>query len=100
MSKKLAQVASGRAKALNVMHQAYIWHKYIYEFHFCADSMLCLPRLHPSIRRRRQLEASSEDVMEDPCDRLFQICDANVAIFLVFDEFSTNLPGRQMAKFV
>ena len=36
---------------------------------------------------RRLLQDSSKDVIEDLCAGLFQICDAYVTHFLVFDEF-------------
>ena len=46
--------------------------------------MLHLPRLHPFSLGRMLLGASSGYVIEDPCDGLFQICDAYVTLFLVF----------------
>ena len=58
-------------------------------FYFSADSMLCHPRLHPDPQRRRVQGAWSEDVIEETCAGLFQICDAAAyaTLFLVFDEF-------------
>ena len=46
----------------------WMWWIYLvkYEFHFCADSMLCVPRLLPTFLYRKLLEALSEDVFDDP----------------------------------
>ena len=81
MSKKSAQDYSSWAQnvkyhswcALSIKHQEYIW---LSIFMMFITAVLCLPRLHSGPLHRRLLGASSEDVIEDPCDGLFQICDA------------------------
>ena len=80
-------VCPGPAR-LNVMHSTYIWtmHKTVY-FHFCADSLLCLPRLHPSAQGRRLLGALSKYVIDDPQAGPFQIGDTFLTRVLIFDEF-------------
>ena len=49
--------------------------------------MLCLPKLHPSLLCKTLIGALSEDVIDVPCDARFQICNAYVTFFLVFDNF-------------
>ena len=49
--------------------------------------MLCLPKLHPSLLCKTLIGALSEDVIEVPCNGCFQICNAYLTLFLIFDNF-------------
>ena len=53
--------------------------------------MLCLTRLHPSLRGRRPLEASSEDVIEDPCAVVKYVMHIwHVSWYLTYDFYTTS----------
>ena len=77
---------------------------YIYDVYYSLISFVCRlnavpPKTTSKSGRGSLLEASSEDITEDPCAGHFQMCDKYVTLFLVFDElFLLPLPAIELAR--